>query len=233
VYPTQDTAYTRHRPIIHQTCLYHTPDGAVSYTRHRCIISQTLLYHTPDTAVSYQRRPCIIHQIHVVLPAEFSREKATMGHSDFGSLQLSALRIIEGGWCIIHRTPNALYHAPNFTVSYTKHHCIVHQTSLYRTPYLCTKHYNTVMTSVSPNHVWCVIQSCLVYDGNRSSSVLCKLCLLSCGRGDRVAEESVCKLHPPRKEHTFLEWAMCTAVWYSHVLYEVYSVWYSHVLDEV
>jgi len=54
--------------------------------------------------------------------------------------------------CIIHQT--SLYHTPDITLSYIRHHCIIHQTSLYDTPDITapyTRH-NCIIHQTSLHH---------------------------------------------------------------------------------
>jgi len=75
-----------HTPASHKTALYKTPDITVSYTRYRYIIHWTSLYHTQNTTPSYTRYSITV--------------SCTRHH------------------CIIHTL--------DITVSYTRHHCIIH-----------------------------------------------------------------------------------------------------------
>jgi len=74
---------------------------------------------------------------------------------------------------MIHHT--SLYHTPDITASYTRHHCIIHQTS-YTNQWMiqwCLV-YDTVMSRVWYSNAWCMVydwctvmldvQWCLVYD---------------------------------------------------------------------
>jgi len=120
----------RHHCIVHQTSVYRSPGTTVLASLYRTAAIQ---YHTPDISVSYTTHHCCFTRCHLIIqtrPLHTTLHKIhVIRHKSFFHRHspLNTNTTLHN----IQWTMTPLFLVSKHTASYTRHHNITHQTSLY------------------------------------------------------------------------------------------------------